>query len=450
MSKQATFRIDSEQNIWKTLIEETLDKAKAQGATQAEVGLGVSKGLSVTVRLGEIETVEFHQDRSFGITVYAGQQKGSASTNDLSRASIEQTLSAALRIARYAEPDPCAGLADKADLAKEIPDLDLYHPEVLTPEAVSVWAKECEDAAREADKRICNSEGASFGQSENYRLYGNTHGFLAGCPSSSYSLSCAVVAKDAQGGMQRDHDYTVSRVLQALKKPRVVGIEATDKAVRRLSPQKITTGRFPVVFSADIASGLFASFASAISGGSLYRHASFLLNKIHQPIFPAWLSIKERPHIKRLLGSAPFDSEGVATVDRDIVKAGILETYLLSSYSARKLGLKTTGHAGGLHNWFVSTTCPDLASVLKTMDKGVYVTELMGFGVNGVTGDYSQGIAGFWVENGHIQYPIQEVTIASNLAEMFKQIVAIGGDIDTRRNIQTGSVLIESMTVAGN
>jgi PmbA protein len=334
-------------------------------------------------------------------------------------------------------------------LATHIPDLDLYHPEVLTPEQVSVWAKECEEAARNADRRICNSEGASFGQSEYYRLYGNTNGFLAGCPSSSYSLSCAIVAKDDQGGMQRDHDYTVSRVLQDLSKPNAVGLEAAQRAVQRLLPRKIATGRFPVVFAAEIASGLFSSFASAISGGSLYRHASFLLNKIHHKIFPEWLSIRERPHILRSLGSAPFDSEGVATVDRDIVKAGILETYLLGSYSARKLGLKTTGHAGGLHNWFVSTTCPDLAAVLKIMDKGVYVTELMGSGINGVTGDYSQGIAGFWVENGQIQYPIQEVTIAGNLAEMFKQIIAIGGDIDKRRNIQTGSVLIEAMTVAG-
>ena len=350
MSKSANFRIDSARDSWKTLVQETLDKAKAQGATQAEVGLSVGKGLSVTVRLGDIETVEFHQDRAFGVTVYCGQQKGSASTNDLSVESIDQALSAALRIARYAESDPCAGLADKTDMAANIPDLDLYHPEVLTPEQVSVWAKECEEVARNADKRICNSEGDSFGQSESYRLYGNTHGFLAGCPSSSYSLSCAIVAKDDQGGMQRDHDYTVSRVLQDLSKPQAVGLEAARKAVQRLLPQKISTGRFPVVFAAEIASGLFSSFASAISGGSLYRHASFLIDKIHQPVFPAWLSIQERPHILRSLGSAPFDSEGVATVDRDIVKAGILETYLLGSYSARKLGLKTTGHAGGLHN----------------------------------------------------------------------------------------------------
>lgn len=433
---------------WNALVQETLAKAQKKGATQAEVGLSIAKGLSVTVRLGDVETVEFHQDRAFGITVYKGQQKGSASTNDLSAQAIEQALAAALRIADYAEADPYAGLAEREYLATDLSDLDMYHPETLSPEVVGQWAKQCEDAARAADKRICNSEGASFGQNESYRAYGNTNGFVGGCPSTSYSLSCAVVAKD-KVAMQRDYDYTVSRILGDLNSGKAVGEEAARRAVERLNPRKIKTGRTPVIFAAEVAAGLIAHFASAISGGNLYRKSSFLLDKLHHPIFPEWMQIQEKPHIPRSLGGAMFDQEGVATQERDIVTGGILQTYLLGSYSARKLNMQTTGHAGGVHNWKVTPTVHDLSELFKRMGTGLYITELMGFGVNIVTGDYSQGVAGFWVENGAVQYPVQEITVAGHLAEMFNGMVAVGGDVDMRRNIQTGSILLDSMMVAG-
>lgn len=437
---------------WDTLIQEVLAQAKQQGATQAEAALSMSKGLSTTVRMGDIETVEFTQDRGFSLTVYLDKQKGSASSNDFSPKAVEQTLAAALRIARYAEPDPYSGLAESSDLAdpQQFVDLDLYHPESVSVEEATFWAKECEDFARAHDKRIVNSEGASFGLNDSYQVYGNSNGFLAGTPTTSYSLSCAVVAKDTKGDMQRDYDYSVSRMLKGLESTKTVGEQAALRTVRRLSPQKIKTGQYPVIFSPDVAPGLLSNFSSAISGGNLYRRSSFLLDKLNQVIFPDWMQIQERPHLPRSLSAANYDAEGVATQDRDIVKEGVLQTYLLSSYSARRLGMKTTGHASGIHNWLVQPTVSGLSELLQIAGRGILVTELMGFGVNIVTGDYSQGIAGFWVENGELQYPVQEVTIAGRLQDMFKHILAIGGDIDKRRNIQTGSILIESMTVAGD
>jgi len=440
-----------EQAQWNNLLEKALDQAKKLGATQAEGSLSISQGLSSTIRMGCVETIEFTQDRAFSITVYQDQRKGSASANDFSDKALSQAVEAALRIARYAEPDPYSGLVEASELADlaALPNLDLHHPESVSVEDACAWAKDCEDFARAYDTRIVNSEGASFSKHDAYAIFGNSHGFLAGNAGTSYSLSCAVVAKDNQGEMQRDYDYTVSRWLKGLESAKTIGEQAALRTVKRLSPRKIKTGRLPVVFSPDVAPGLFSSFSGAISGGNLYRRSSCMLDTLGKQVFPEWMLIQERPHLPRGLASANFDQDGVATREADIVKEGILQTYLLGGYSARKLGMKSTGHASGIHNWLVQPTVSGLSELLQICGTGLFVTELMGFGVNIVTGDYSQGIAGFWVENGELQYPVQEVTIAGHLPEMFKHIVAIGGDVDKRRNIQTGSVLIEAMIVAG-
>ena len=425
-----------------------LDEAKRQGASAAEAGVNAESGLSVTVRLGEVETVEHNRDKGLGVTVYFGQRKGSASTSDFSREAIRETVGAACAIAKYTAEDSCAGLADAERMATQIPDLDLYHPWELPAERAIELAIECEAAAQAVDKRINNSEGATVSSHAGRRVYANSHGFLGAYPSSRHSVSCAVIADDGHG-MQRDYWYTVARDREDLETARSVGRRAGERTVKRLAGRRLSTRQAPVLFAAEVADSLFGNFIRAIRGESLYRKSSFLLDRLGEMIFPASIRIHEQPHLKKALGSSPFDSEGVATQARDLVTEGVLQGYVLDSYSARKLGMQTTGNAGGVHNLTIDSGPYDFAGLLKQMDSGLLVTEMMGMGVNIVTGDYSRGAAGFWVENGAIVHPVEEITIAGNLRDMFKAIVAVGNDVDIRGNTRTGSVLIERMTIAG-
>ena len=430
------------------LVEQVLVEAKRLGASAAEAGVSLEAGLSVTVRLGEVETLEYHRDRGVGLTVYFGQRKGSASSSDFAPHALRETVRAACDIARYTSEDECAGLADAALMAKDIPDLDLCHPWAIDATRGIAIAQRCEAAARGADERITNSEGATLSSHQGLRVYGNSHGFVGGYPSSRHSLSCSVIAgRDDQ--MQRDYWYSVARRHEAMDDAELIGRVAAERTVRRLNGRKLSTRQVPVIFVAEIATGLFRSFTSAIRGSSLYRKSSFLLDQLGKPVFPDFMHIHEQPHLRGALGSSPFDSEGVATRERDLITDGILQGYVLDSYSARKLGMQTTGNAGGVHNLTVDSGARDFDGLLREMDTGLLVTELMGQGVNMVTGDYSRGAAGFWVENGQIQYPVEEITIAGNLKEMFKSIVAVGTDVERRGNIRTGSVLIERMTIAG-
>jgi PmbA protein len=398
--------------------------------------------------MGEVETMEHHRDKGLGVTVYKDHCKGSASTTDFSHQAIRQTVEAACNIAHHTNPDPCAGLVEPELLATEIPDLDLFHPWDLRPEEAIAIAKQCEDSARGQDARIRNSDGATVNSHRGIYAYGNSNGFLGGWASSRASISCAVIAEEPSG-MQRDYWMSVSRNPEQLENHTEVGVKAAQRALRRLGARQLSTRKVPVLFEARIASGLFSHFINAISGGSLYRKVSFLLDQLGKQIFPPYLRIHEQPHLKQALGSAPFDNDGVATKPRDIVKDGILKGYVLSAYSARKLGMQTTGNAGGVHNLIIEPGEHDFGGLLKKMHTGLLITELMGFGVNGVTGDYSRGASGFWIEGGEIRFPVEEVTIASNLKDMFMGIVAIGKDVDLCSNIRTGSVLIENMTVAG-
>ncbi len=425
-----------------------LDQAQRQGASAAEAGVSAEDGLSVTVRLGEVETVEHNCDKGLGVTVYFGQRKGSASTSDYSARAIEETVRAACDIAKYTAADEYAGLADAALMAKTIPDLDLYYAWELPAERAIELAQECEAAARAVDKRITNSEGATVSSHSGYRVYGNSHGFVGAYPSSRHSVSCAVIAEDGHG-MQRDYWYTVARDGRDLENVRKVGVRAGERTVRRLGGQRLSTRQAPVVFAPEMAAGLFSQFIRAIRGESLYRKSSFLLDSLGQAVFPAFIRIHEQPHLKKALGSAPFDSEGVATRARDIVSAGVVQGYVLDSYAARKLAMQTTANAGGVHNLSIEPGGDDFAALLRRMDTGLLVTEMMGMGVNIVTGDYSRGAAGFWVERGEIQYPVEEITVAGNLREMFRRIVAVANDVDLRSNVRTGSLLIENMTIGG-
>ncbi len=431
-----------------SLVQQILDEAKRLGASASEAGVSLEAGLSVTVRLGEVETLEYHRDRGVGVTVYFGQRKASASTSDFTPQAVRETVRAACDIARYTSEDDCAGLADAALMARDIPDLDLCHPwDVDATRAIEI-AQRCEAAARTADERISNSEGATLSSHQGLRVYGNSHGFVGGYPSSRHSLSCSVIAgQDEQ--MQRDYWYTVARRHEDMEDAEQVGRIAAERTLRRLDGRKFGTRQVPIMFAAELATGLFRSFTGAIRGGSLYRKSSFLLDHLGKQVFPDFVHIHEQPHLRGALGSAPFDSEGVATRARDLVADGVLQGYVLDSYSARKLGMQTTGNAGGVHNLSVDSGALDFEALLREMNTGLLVTELMGQGVNMVTGDYSRGAAGFWVENGVIQYPVEEITIAGNLKDMFMAIVAIGNDIERRGNIRCGSVLIERMTVAG-
>jgi PmbA protein len=432
----------------KNTVQELLDEAKRQGASAAEAGLSQENGLSVSVRLGDVETIEHHCDQGLGITVYFGQRKGSASTTDLSQESIKETVSAACSIARYTSEDEYAGLPEKELLATEFPDLDLNHPWAISAEEAIALAIECEDAARSYHVEISNSEGASINTHQGLRVMGNTLGFLHGDNTTRHSLSCSVLAQRGDS-MQRDYWYTVARNAQNLESAVDVGKKAAARTLGRLEARSLSTRLSPVLYSAEVASGLLGSFIGAVSGSNLYRKSSFLLNALDQQIFPDFVHIHEQPYLKGALGSAAYDSEGVATNNRDLVSNGILRSYVLGTYSARKLGLHSTGNAGGVHNLTIEPGSLDFQGMLKQLNTGLLVTELMGQGVNMVTGDYSRGAAGFWVENGQIQYPVEEITIAGNLKDMLKNIIAVGNDVDYRGNIRTGSILVERMSIAG-
>lgn len=432
----------------KDSVAKVLELARTLGADDAEVSISKQEGLSVSTRLGEVDTVEFTNDGALGITVYKEGRKGSASTADLSEQALQQSVQAAINIAKYTSVDPCSGLADKELLEFNPQDLDLYHPQSLTTEQAIEIATEAEITALNSDSKVTNSDGANFASFEGFKVYGNSHGQLVGYPSTRHSLSCMMIASDGDD-MQRDYSYTVSREFDKLQSAKAVGLESAQAAVARLNSHKLNTQKTPVMFRADVANSIFGHFIAAISGGNLYRNSSFLLDAIGEQVFSSHLNISERPHILRGLASSSFDAEGIATQDREFIVDGVLQSYLLTSYSARKLGLTSTGNAGGIHNWLISANDGDFEAMLKTLGTGLLVTELMGQGVNVVNGDYSRGAAGFWVENGQIQYPVSEITIAGNLKDIFKAVVATGTDYDLRGSIKTGSIIIEEMQVSG-
>ncbi|GGZ69605.1 metalloprotease PmbA [Paraglaciecola chathamensis] len=431
------------------IVEDVLKLAKEKGATQAEASMSKVKGIAVSSRLKEVETVEFTNDGGLGITVYKGQRKGSASTADLSPDALRLTVEKAIEIAKYTGEDDCSGLADKALMAFEPQDLDLYHPVELNTDFAIEQVIKAETAALGCDPRITNSDGASYNANLGTKVYGNSHGLNVGYNSSRYSMSCVVIGEQ-DGDMQRDYSYTVDRQANLMASPEQIGKESAEFTLARLGARQIKTAKVPVLFDKEIASGPIGHFISAISGGNLYRKSSFLLDKLGEQVLPSWFNISERPFIMRGLASSAFDHEGVRTKDSEIVTDGVLNQYLLTSYSARKMKMQTTGHAGGIHNWLIKSSGQSDQQMLAELGTGLLVTELMGQGVNVVTGDYSRGAAGFWVENGVIQYPVHEITIAGNLADMLKNIVAVGAEIESRGSIQTGSILIDNMQVAGD
>ncbi len=429
--------------------EAVLDAARGGGATQAETDVSQAVGLSVTARKGEVETIAYNRDKGIGVTVYIGKRRGHASTADFSRDAIRSTVDKALTIARYTAEDPASGLADPELLARTFPDLDLYHPWDLAVEDAIALGRDAEAAALAVDPRLTNTEGATVARSESEFVYANSNRFLHGYRSSRHHIDCSVVGEDA-GGMQRDYWYTAARAAADLLDAREVGRMAGMRTARRLNARQLGTVECPVLFEAPEAADLIGYFVGAVSGGALYRRSSFLLDSLGQEIFARQVSIREEPHLPRARGSAPFDNEGVATAPRDVVRDGVVQGYFLGSYSARKLGMATTANAGGNHNLVVSHGGDDLPGLLRRMGRGLLVTEQLGQGVNPVTGDFSRGAAGFWVENGELAYPVEEITIAGNLRDMFRDIVAIGADVDRRGSRHVGSVLIGRMTVAGS
>lgn len=433
----------------KAMLELALDEARRLGADQAEVTASHDNGLSVTARLGDVENLEFTNDRGLGITVYRDTRKGSASTSDVSKDAIREAVAKACAFANYTEQDPHAGLADAALMCKDAPDLDLDHPWPIDAPAAISLAVQCEAAALKFDSYIDNSEGATVSSNRGTRAYANTHGFFGCFSKTSHSISCVVIGS-ADGDMQRDYHYSAARDFAALEDITSIGETAAKRTVARKGARKIKTTRAPVLFTPELARGFIGHAMGAISGGAQYRHASFLLDAAGEKIFPEFVNILERPHLPKGMASAPYDGEGVATYDRDVVAEGILQGYILSSYSARRLGLQTTANAGGAQNLLVPGNSGDLKSLLSAMGTGLLVDELIGHGVNAVTGDYSRGAVGHWVENGEIQYPVHEVTIAGNLRDLYARIAAIGNDPDLRGGIQCGSLLIEEMTIAGS
>ncbi len=432
----------------KACAAEALEAAHAQGATAAEVDVAVDSGLTVTVRMGEVEAVERQRDRSLGLTLYFGRHKGHASTSDLDSSAIRRTVRAAADIARFTAEDPYAGLAPAERMADVFPELDLVHPWALTPEAAIDLARTCEDAARAADGRIVNSEGASVDSGRGLAVYANTHGFVGVHGGTRHDISCVAVAADGNG-MQRDYWYTSARAAEDLDDAGTVGREAARRALARLGARPLSTRKARILFAPEVAKGLAGHLLGAVSGRAQYMRASFLLDAAGERVLPEWASIVERPHLRRAAGSRVFDDEGVATRERALVEGGTLTGYLLSSYSARRLGLETTGNAGGISNLDVEPGGERPDEPLAALGTGLYVTELIGQGVNPVTGDYSRGAAGFWVESGAIVQPVEEVTIAGNLRNMLAGIVTIGSDRDTRGPIRTGSILVGEMTIAG-
>jgi PmbA protein len=430
------------------LAGQAVERARRAGAGAAEASLSVGTALTVNLRKGEIESVEFQRDRELGVTVYFGQRRGHASTSDLSEKAIGEAVEHACAIARHTGEDPYAGLADAGRMASVWPELDLDHPWPLDVDAAVALAREAEATALQLDPRISNSEGAGVDTRRGISVYANSHGFIGHQQGTQHSLSCAVIAGTGED-MQRDYWYTAARVPAALEAAAHVGRRAAERALQRLHPQKLGTRTAPVLFVPELARSLFGSFIGAISGGALYRKASFLLDQAGKPVFAPHIQITQRPHLPRAMGSTAYDQEGVATTDRELVVDGVLQGYVLGSYSARRLGLQSTGNAGGVFNLVVQPGPLDFDGLLREMGGGLLVTELMGQGVNPVTGDYSRGAAGFWIENGAIAYPVAGITIAANLRDMFMGLRAVGNDVDTRGNIRSGSVLIESMTIAG-
>ena len=449
IAENQTALLKAQEQELRQAVSFAVELATKSGAS-AEVAVTKVSGLSVSTRLQEIENVEFTNDGALGISVYMGQQKGNASTSDLSEGAIRNAVEAALAIAKYTSPDDCTGLADKDLMAFDAPDLELYHAADVDVDKATELALQVEKVALEADERIINSNGASFNSHTGVKVYGNSHGMLQSYLSSRYSLSCSVIG-GVEDALENDYEYTISREFDKLQSPIWVGENCAKKVVSRLNPQKLSTREVPVIFLNDVATGLISHFAAAISGGSLYRKSSFLLDHLGKQVLPDWFNISERPHLLRRLASTPFDSEGVRTQDREIVEGGILQTYLVTSYSGKKLGMPSTGHAGGIHNWLIKPNLAGgLTALLRQMGTGLLVTDVMGQGVNIVTGDYSRGASGFWVENGEIQYPVAEITIAGQLQDMLKNMVAVADDIEHRSNIQTGSILLDKMKISGN
>jgi PmbA protein len=450
MSKRPGF--SCELDDLRSLAQAVLDRARSAGAHGCDCDVSEGYGLTVTVRKGEPDTVEHNRDRSLGVSIYLGERprvrRGHASTSDFSRAALEQTVDAALAIARHTAEDDCAGLAEPDLMAREQPDLDLYHPWAIGTEEAIELARKCEAAAFALSKKISNSEGATVSAQQSQFILANSNGFMGGYPGSRHYLSCSVIAEQ-KGLMQRDDWYSASRVPSRLADARALGRYAGERALARLGSRKIATCQAPVLFEAPVAIQLIGHFLSAVNGGNLYRKTSFLVDSLGKTVFSPLVSIDERPRLPQGQSSAAFDEEGVATAERAIVRNGVVEGYFLGSYSARKLGMKTTGNAGGAHNLFVRSEGEDFRGMLRAMGKGLLVTELMGQGVNLVTGDYSRGAAGYWVEGGEIRYPVEEITIAGNLRDMFKAIVAVGSDVLSRGGRSSGSILVERMTIAG-
>ena len=431
-----------------SISQRLLEKARALGASQCEVSCSEERGMDVNVRLGEVETVESTHDRGIAVTVYFGQRKGSASTADLQETSLETTVAQACAIARHTEDDPAAGLADAALMAREFPDLDTWHPWQLDARHAVDLALACEAAGRQADARIGNSDGASVATAQSLSVYANSHGFIGRERSSHHSIGCALIAGQGDG-MQRDGWYSTALSHRELDDPAAIGRKAAERTLSRLQPRSLATGEYPVLFSAEVARSLVGHLLGAVSGGALYRKASFLLDHVGQRIFPDWFAIEELPLLPHGLRSSAFDAEGVATKRSHLVRDGVLERYVLGSYSARKLGLQTTGNAGGVYNLQVKANAGGFDALLDGMRTGLLVTELMGQGVNGVTGDYSRGAAGFWVEDGVLVYPVDGITVAGNLKTIFAGIEAVGSDVDRRSHVGVGSILVGRMTVAG-
>ncbi len=441
------------QDQLKQIAEDVLRYAKEKGATSAAVGVSDGNGLTVSVRKGEVETIERNQDKAVGVTIYIGKRRGNASSSDFSENSLRATVEAAYNIASFTQEDESAGLPDEDMIERNPLDLQLYYPwQISTDEAINI-AKRCEAAAFDFDKKITNSEGATVNVQHSHFITADSQGFLGGYPYTRHSISVSPIAGTGTA-MERDYWYTFSRNPDKLESPEFVGKYAAQRALTRLNARQIETQRCPVLFEAPLAIGLISAFVNAVSGGALYRRSSFLLDSMGTKVFPEHITLFEDPHILGAIASSPFDDEGVKTSARDVIKEGIVQGYFLSSYSARRLGMKTTGNAGGAHNLFFTSSKTrkedDFNAMLKKLDKGLLVTDLMGQGVNYVTGDYSRGASGFWVENGVIQYPVQEITIAGNLKEMFAQIVAVGADVINRGGRESGSILIENMMVAGN
>jgi len=425
-----------------------LADASQHGASAAEVSISTNKGFTVTAHDGDVETVEYNQDKIVEINVYFGQRRGSVSISDLRAEATQAAVQAACHIAKFTDADPASGLAEKEELAFHYPQLDLTFPWDISVEKAIALAIQCEQEARAYDSRIMSAEASTISTVEGLHLYANTNGFSGFFPFTKHDIGCVLVAKQ-NDEMQRDYSYSVATDPKQLTSISTVAKQAAERTVNRLGARRLRTCKAPVIYLAEEARGLLGHLASAITGGKIYRKASFLVDHLDKQIFPSFISLQEHPHLACALGSAPFDNEGVVTRSNVFIEKGVLRSYALGSYSARKLGMKTTGNSGGMHNLTITTGNKTLAELLKTMDKGLLVTEMMGNGVNLVTGDYSRGVGGFWVEKGEIQFPVQEITIAGKLQEMYKGIREVGSDVDLRGNIRTGSILIEEMMIAG-